>query len=283
MSIQEEHIKSPDGVDGVRWNIDDMTRKGTVAATPQWAQNILDHHNPRNRPIKSKLITQLCAAIKKGQWMRNGDHIRFDSNGDLLDGQHRLMAIVRTGVTLHLDVITGLDPESIHTVDTGGKRTGGDSFAILGIPNANRLSAALDLVSRYSPNGVLVPNDFSNAERAELIKKHPGLAAKLVKGDWHKKMLTPRIADACNYLFSQKDPELAKQFISQVVFGIGVEEGSPSHTLRKRLLLNSDSVSRLHGDMIFALCIKTWNAMRKGTAIGQLRFYRETESFPVIE
>lgn len=74
--------------------------------------------NTRNRKIKVKHITNLAKAMTQGEWQVNGDAIRFDSNGKVVDGQHRLHAIIQSGVAITTVVIRNLDPDTFHTIDT---------------------------------------------------------------------------------------------------------------------------------------------------------------------
>ena len=51
--------------------------------------------------------------MQDGKWRLNGKTICFDSTGRLLNGQHRLSAVVRSGVTLTTVVVRGLDPDLV--------------------------------------------------------------------------------------------------------------------------------------------------------------------------
>ena len=62
---------------------------------------------------------QYAADMKAGRWQLNGEAIKFDKNGHLLNGQHRLHAVVRADTTIQMLVISGLDPETRTTMDSG--------------------------------------------------------------------------------------------------------------------------------------------------------------------
>ena len=55
--------------------------------------------------------------MQNGEWKLNGKSICFDWNGRLLNGQHRLSAVVRSGVPLTTLVVRGLDPALVPTQD----------------------------------------------------------------------------------------------------------------------------------------------------------------------
>jgi hypothetical protein len=58
-----------------------------------------------------------------GNWKENGETVKLDSNGNIIDGQHRLQAIVDSGVTIELILVEGLNPSVADTIDIGRKRS----------------------------------------------------------------------------------------------------------------------------------------------------------------
>lgn len=80
--------------------------------TPAMASNYLTHneHNPRKNTNRNQ-IEAYARDMAAGKWFANGEPIVFDANGDLKNGQHRLMAIVKANVPVYMFVIRGVDPE----------------------------------------------------------------------------------------------------------------------------------------------------------------------------
>lgn len=77
--------------------------------SPKEAQAYLDN-NAKHRPIKEKKVAEYMAEMRDGHWKLNGKTICFDKTGRLLNGQHRLSAVARSGVSLTTVVVRGLDP-----------------------------------------------------------------------------------------------------------------------------------------------------------------------------
>ena len=76
--------------------------------TPQMAAAWLSD-NPQNRPLDEKRVAEYAERMRSGGWV---EHVKGGSRpievldtGRLLNGQHRLSAIVRSGVTLKLRVV----------------------------------------------------------------------------------------------------------------------------------------------------------------------------------
>ena len=65
--------------------------------TPKKAEEYLKH-NIRNRKHRRQVVNELSTIITQGEWRLVHQPIAFDSTGRLVDGQHRLMAIVKTGI-----------------------------------------------------------------------------------------------------------------------------------------------------------------------------------------
>ena len=87
-----------------------------VEITPATAQYILDHHNNNNRKLKRGQVVKIIKSIEKDGWMFDGQPITFDVDGNLTEGQHRLHAIVETGVTAYeVAVTTGVSTDCFTT------------------------------------------------------------------------------------------------------------------------------------------------------------------------
>lgn len=108
-----------------------ITRLDSFITTPALAAYILANHNNKNRKISPATVAGYVRDILAGRWLVNGDRIVFDRDGDLIDGQHRLMAIVKANVALPIDYIFGLENETRATVDGGRNRSVGDNYNII--------------------------------------------------------------------------------------------------------------------------------------------------------
>ena len=89
------------------------TPTGTVETiTPAMAEEYLKHNdrNPR-KAANRKQVESYARDMAAGKWFMNGEPIVFDANGDLKNGQHRLMAIVKANVPVDMYVIRGIDPD----------------------------------------------------------------------------------------------------------------------------------------------------------------------------
>ncbi len=122
-----------------------------INITPELAESLLQR-NIQNRRVKDQQVSTYVAQMLAGIFQSlNGQTIGIAGSlttGNLLDGQHRLLAIVKSGVTLPFLVVTGLPETVVSTIDIGAKRTTGDLFDMKGITNGRLMSATLATYAR---------------------------------------------------------------------------------------------------------------------------------------
>ena len=92
----------------------------TMTITPEKALHWLETANLRNRPISQSHINKLASDMKNGEWELSHEAIAFDPHGILIDGQHRLWAIVESDRPMHLPVAFNVPSEAMRAI-TGGK------------------------------------------------------------------------------------------------------------------------------------------------------------------
>lgn len=101
-----------------------------MLVTPAMAQEWLDNSNIGNRRLRAWWAIALAAAMTRGEWILTHQGIAFDQNGRLIDGQHRLRAIIASGQPCMMFVFTGLDPRAFMAIDTGVKRSTADTTGL---------------------------------------------------------------------------------------------------------------------------------------------------------
>jgi hypothetical protein len=97
-----------------------------------------------NRPVSQSVVKRYANMMTAGEFIghRTGETVKFDENDVLLDGQHRLHAIVHSNTTQKLWVARGIDAEVFRLLDQGKQRTLPDVMHIAGYPDPNVLASA---------------------------------------------------------------------------------------------------------------------------------------------
>lgn len=134
--------------------------------TPEIAKRYLaEDINCHNRNISENRVSFYLRELREGRWQFNGDTIRFDINGKLLDGQHRLTACVRANIPIECIVVRGLPSECQKTIDQGKGRTATDNFAIEGIANANVVASTIQKFYKLKATGKAVIACYGGREK----------------------------------------------------------------------------------------------------------------------
>lgn len=102
--------------------------------TPAIAALLLEG-NANNRPLSKGYVDAYAEDMKSGEWCLNGESIKLleleSGKHILLDGQHRLAAVVKSGVTIKsLVVVFSKSDEAVKYVDNGRKRSYKDSIVM---------------------------------------------------------------------------------------------------------------------------------------------------------
>lgn len=100
-----------------------------VNVTPDIAKDIIENHNSNNRSIKKSRVELYAQQMARGEWELNGESIVIDDNGDLKDGQHRLLAVIKSGKTIQMNFVTGVSSRC-EIYDRGSGRTIRDIISI---------------------------------------------------------------------------------------------------------------------------------------------------------
>ena len=97
--------------------------------TPEEALDIVMNHNENYRKLNQTKALEYAKVMKAGKWEEeNGETIGFYENGNLANGQHRLYAMSKAGVSLTFLVVEGIKNNATTTIDVGFKRSSEDAI-----------------------------------------------------------------------------------------------------------------------------------------------------------
>lgn len=244
-----------------------------IDVTPKLAAEWLER-NDRNRKIRTHWVDALARDMREGNWMFNAEPVRFDRNGTLLDGQHRLHAVIRSKLTQRFLVVRDLEPETQRVTDIGRARSLGDQLNIDGVITSGSNAAALGrLLVRYDKWGDLGrsgQNQPSNAEIREFIEAHVDEVHRaVVVGNRARNRgfpVAPAVFGMCYFVCARRDRTAADSFfIEQLAEGVGLTPDSPARALLVRL--RSDHHSD-HDTVCYVF--HAWNHFRRGTGLVRL-------------
>lgn len=258
-----------------------------ITVTPSFASGILSKNN-ENRPVYQRAVSSYSDAMKKGQWALNGEPIIISKTGRLLDGQHRLHAVIKADVPVQMLFIYGVDDSTFATLDQGKKRTIADTFAILDIPNSKNMAAIISsyftrLKGRTTNRSFEM--GFTTQDSLNEYKSRPMVWDEILKvASWcysKKRILKLSTVGAyMAYLIIQNHhkKDVVYDFFRQLFSNENVCNGTIT-LLRERLIdakLGSYNLSSRYQE---AIVIKTWNAYITERVIKTLK-WSEAEDMP---
>jgi hypothetical protein len=121
--------------------------------------------NNNNRPLRKSHIWELASDMIKGNWQVTHQGIAFDITGRLIDGQHRLHAIIEAGVPIKTSVTRGCSASSFSILDRGSNRSASD---ILGWPK--RITEVITLALRITTGTNPTVSNIKLMEGSRLIE-----------------------------------------------------------------------------------------------------------------
>lgn len=245
--------------------------------SPEIARSMLEY-NIDNRPIVDRLVDSWSRTMVSGGWVEAiGDPIRFASTGKLLDGQKRLKAVVKSGVTVKFDVVTGLSESSQDVMDSGQHRSPADQLKINGIKNHMVVAAAVRLLWLWDRDALISNNPApSNAEQLDYFLELTGAtssieeSAAVASTSGAKRWISPSVIAACHYRMVRADGQAAMDFFEKLGSGANLPVNSPILALRETMRLRREAGKKLTQAQQVYLVGRAWTLWRKGGSASRL-------------
>jgi len=196
--------------------------------TPEWAQRVLDERNTDNRRLSPHRIDSYARSIIAGKWKVNNDDICFDKDGILLNGQHRLAAVVKAKMTIKMSFKFGLNDDIIPTIDEGKRRTNLDVMRLMKEPGTNKTLSATNYVMEQTGKRSRMPRE----EQLAFHRRHydaATFACQLTTKPFARNPVHAALLRAYYHV----DSERLNKFI--YILNSGVWDGHPANNAAFRL------------------------------------------------
>jgi hypothetical protein len=243
--------------------------------------------NASNRQIRKNRVAEFRRDMINDQWKDIGGTILFDTHGSMIDGQHRLMALVqaseiRPELTVPFVVTRGVHPEDRHVIDTGTRRTASDQLGILGYQNSKILAAGAKWCLVWDRKSLYLADKsqstISHSEIIDYVEKHDAeltfCADEARAGAKRLHGLPAGYIAATYVLFRRVDKKAADDFFGRLTIGDELVQGDPIWALRNRIADLHHTRTHLPGDQYLSLLVRTWNARREGRTMRTVPLYK---------
>lgn len=262
---------------------------GVVTITPDMARQWLAS-NIKNRKKRRDGVDSYARDIKNGDWVLTGDSLKFDWFGNLLDGQHRLEAIVLADKAIVTVVVWGVDPKAQDRVDTGIIRQFRDQLALRGVAHSDIIAPMLRRIILWDPPyNERVQFNRNRVTAAELevafamhqasVEYCADFVAPLAKGAG----VSPSLLAFIFWILIQANADEACDFIVKMSTGEYMGSNDPIMILRDRILKAKSKRAAIHQSEALWLAMFAYNAWMEGREVSRLILPKNgmsNESFP---
>lgn len=250
-----------------------------------------------NRPISKAFVHSYADTMKRGKWLLNGMCIIFDNEGHLIDGSHRLHAVIEAGIPVRFDVIRGVDPQSFTTYDCGRHRTVGQLLAMQDVKNYNLVASIVVANQNIINSGRLCASnttirrgglDMSNASKYDLYRLDPDgfnevgfyinrllSRCKILSGSW---------AGGLYYYLTHRGgytEDEVKPFFEDL-YSVDTGTITSCNLLRRAITKAALSGQKIKAETLWAFIVKAWNSYITGKELKLLRYSQGQEELPKL-
>lgn len=259
-----------------------------VMITPEKAIDLLEH-NTHNRPLSNVHVQRIARQIIDNKWKFNGDTIKVAKNGDVLDGQHRLWAVIESKKSIETIIVYGIERDAFATIDTVRRlRSGADTLALNGVSRyRNIISSALAWLLRWQ-NGIETYRDprnkIENSDIEAAWEAYPGMGRAVERAMQLRRLANPSLVGFFYYVLSNRKADLAERMMTTLEHPEGVSVEDPY--FRLRAYFTADHHAHKDPLMTIALMIKATNAAHSHKRIKTLVWRSQgkaAENFPELD
>lgn len=261
--------------------------------TPDLAAKWLER-NTRNRDLRQSVVERYANDMRGGRWMVTGDAIGFDKNGAIVNGQHRLWAVIEADMTVPMLVTFGLEPDVVKVLDDHLKRQLTDVIKIAkpGAQVTSKMTSVSRIMQHASiglaPDKAAAIKRLSRQQQMEFLERHfeaISFAVKdCIKSTTVKGLTTATVMAVIARAYYTQDKERLLQFARMLLNGIPDDPRADVGVLLLRnwlLSLNTSSV-RAQPEIIYRKAERALKAFCRREHLTTL-YEARGEQFPLPE
>jgi len=228
--------------------------------SPTIAARYLQRNNG-NRQLITAHVNALARDMRLGRWMLSPQPICFAEGGGLLNGQHRLKAVIEADVSIEIPVVRNLPDAASDTYDLHATRSTVAANLPAGFGDTALVNAMANLLWRREIAPASLTRAKASAEELrEIIVAHPRLIELRTLARRAVELGRASVLGYSAYVIERENTELSKPFLDGL-FGVGpAAVGSSVATLRRRLLRMR--MNRANQDEQLSAILETWSLVR---------------------
>lgn len=281
-------------------------KTGWNQITPNLGVELL-MRNVRNRRLNAATVFYYASQMVRGEWKATGQPILIDSDGFMVDAQHRLYAGLISGVTFKSFVVTGIEPiENLFAyIDNARSRSVAAALETAGFngvaPTIGKVIKIGEEVKAgvYNRNGPKSIPRMSPADALQLSSDYPNAqpAAKAAAREWLGAVEylsgrrgsdnSTRYKDIVAYMgmriMDLHSEDVADDFFEAIASDEERAKDDPIAALHKVIDRDKKSAKPIPRDHVLAYLIKAFNVWNLGGSAGTSFKYGDQDDFPAVD
>ena len=240
-----------------------------VFVSPEIANRWLDR-NTKNRHVRPATVKKYARDMAAGRWQITGEGVKFSADGALLDGQHRLAAIIESGATVPLFVMRGIASEAQRVMDTGRARTASDALTMKSHSHTATLAAAARIALGVEA-GLPDPGKYdpTHAEIEQFVEANRSLqvACEVASAMARRTDCPPALVAYSYWRMAKVSESDATSFWSAAADKVGLTPGDPVIAMTNRFAEARRNRERLSKRAYLSVIFRCWNYRRAGKSL----------------
>lgn len=220
-----------------------------VHVTPEQAAKWLERNHPNNRNVNWRMVEAFANDMRSGAWALTHQGICFDADQRLIDGQHRLHAVVRSECTIPMLVMRTTVGDFHDPIDRVRPRA---VSTIMGI--AHREVTCLNVLRMMESGFQLhTPMTLNDAEGVRERHEQWLAQASTIPG---RTKLTGTVLAAVVWAFPTGNEPRIMDWAMKVASGEMIAKGHPAYAYRLWRERNKKGASSWDGTMAALNCLR---------------------------
>lgn len=218
-----------------------------VLVTVDLARQWLDLRAENQRKVERSWVLRLADMIRNGDFRLEPHGIAFDQDLRLIDGQHRLLAIIEAGIPVQMVVSYGWSPTAIFGIDQGNVRRRHEIVAMSGrghlVGSNGKMVEAMStrmMVGNAGTKGYLSAEGLSRF----LESHHEAIHFAIQACEGHKKQRGVHVAPVlaavarASYHLTAEQKDRLRRFVEVLMTGFASSDDERPAILLRNFLLS---------------------------------------------
>lgn len=219
-------------------------RHEIAIVTPELARQWLEHNADFQRQLRPGIVGRYARDMANGEWNLTHQGIAFDTRGRLIDGQHRLAAVIKSQVDVKMMVVRDVPAGAFDHVDLGFARTTADVLKAQGEAWITKEHIATARFMEAGSYARITSMALSPFELRALVETHKN-ALNFVFQNLTRRVrgvtIAPALAAIAVAYYHETDRVRLADFIRLLVSGVAQDPARDSTAIRLREWLRDTS------------------------------------------